>query len=152
MGDGSRMRGQAMTIPLRISLAAKFDRRAEMQAVSRWLRSLGYVVTSRWPDATKDDSSLTDAEATEAAMMDEADVKDSDVLVAFAEKRGAPGADRGGRHAELGGAIFLGKPVILVGSPEHVFHRHPLVTVVACKTDMARKLREMTEFRQLLRQ
>lgn len=42
--------------------------------------------------------------------------------------------------------------VILVGSPEHVFHRHPLVTVVACKTDMARKLREMTEFRQLLRQ
>lgn len=71
---------------------------------------------------------------------------------ADAERRGAPGADRGGRHAELGGAIFLGKPVILVGSPEHVFHRHPLVTVVACKTDMARKLREMTEFRQLLRQ
>ena len=137
---------------LRISLAAKFDRRAEMQPVARWLHSLGYTITSRWIDATKDDSSLTDAEATEAALMDEADVKASDVLVAFAERRGTPGADRGGRHAEVGGAVFLGKPVILVGAPEHVFHRHPLVTVVACKTDMARKLREMTEFRQLLRQ
>ncbi len=141
-----------MTAPIRVSLAAKFDRRAEMQAVARWLRSLGYVITSRWIDATKDDSSLTDAEATDAALMDEHDVKASDVLVAFAERRGTPGADRGGRHSEVGGAIFLGKPVILVGNPEHVFHRHPLVTVVACKTDMARKLREMTEFRQLLRQ
>jgi hypothetical protein len=138
-----------MTAPLRVSLAAKFDRRAEMQAISKWLRSLGYVVVSRWPDSTKDDSSLTDAEAIEAALMDEHDIKYSDVLVAFAERRGTPGADRGGRHAEVGGAIFLGKPVILVGVPEHVFHRHPLVTVVCSRTAMAQKLLALAEERDL---
>lgn len=134
--------------PLRISLAAKFDRRAEMQAVARWLHSLGYVVVSRWPDSTQDDSSLTDAEATAAALMDEDDIKASDVLVAFAERRGAPGAERGGRHAEVGGALFLGKPVILVGVPEHVLHRHPLVCVVESRTAMAQKLAEMAAFRR----
>lgn len=135
--------------PLRISLAAKFDRRAELQAVARWLRSLGYVVVSRWIDATKDDADLSDDEAREAAVMDEADVKASDVLVAFAERPGTPGADRGGRHAELGGAIFTGKPVICVGRPEHVFHRHPLVTVVSSRTAMAQKLLALAEEREL---
>lgn len=135
--------------PLRISLAAKFDRRAEMQAVARWLRSLGYDVVSQWIDTTKDDSDLPPAEAAEAAVMDVADVLASDVLVAFAERRGAPGADRGGRHVELGGAIFAGKPVILVGRPEHVFHSHPLVTVVGSRTAMAQKLVAMSEEREL---
>ena len=137
---------------MKVALSSKFSRRDEMQVVARWLQSLGYVITSRWLEAKADDSDLTAAEAAQAAVMDVEDVLGADVLVAFSERPLSRDDVRGGRHVELGVALAVGKPVVLVGKPEHVFHSHPGVTVVACKTDMARKLQEMKVFRQLLRQ
>lgn len=130
---------------LRIALSAKFSRREEMRAVASWLRSLGYVITSRWLESQADDSNLSDSEASAAAVMDVKDVLDADVLVAFAERPLSRDDVRGGRHVELGVALASGKPVVLIGRHEHVFHRHPRVTVVACKTDMARALRAFAE-------
>lgn len=133
---------------IKVYLAACFGRIEEMRGVARWLRSLGYVVTSRWLDDDVDDADLPTAQAAKAASVDMADVLAADVLVAFAERAGFPGAERGGRHVEMGAALATGKAVILVGSPEHIFHHHPSVTVVACKTDMARALRAFAESRQ----
>ena len=68
-----------------------------------------------------------------------------DVLVAFSERPLSRDDVRGGRHVELGVALAVGKPVVLVGKPEHVFHSHPGVVRVDCKTDMARALRALAE-------
>lgn len=130
---------------MKVALSAKFSRRDEMQVVARWLQSLGYVITSRWLEAQADDSDLTAAEASAAAVMDVEDVLEADVLVAFAERPLSRDDVRGGRHVELGVALAVGKPVVLVGRPEHVFHSHPGVVRVDCKTDMARALRALAE-------
>ena len=134
--------------PVRVSLSARFGRIEEMRGVARWLHSLGYTMTSRWPEATKDDSNLSNDEARRAAAMDVDDVLASDVLVVFGERKGTPGAERGGRFVEMGIALGAGKAVILVGNAENIFSRHPSVTKVACKTDMARALRAFAESRQ----
>lgn len=54
------------------------------------------------------------------------DIKLSDLLVLLTESASAlvgGTATSGGRHVETGFALALGKPVIVVGAPENVFHR-----------------------------
>jgi hypothetical protein len=133
------------TWPIRVYLAAKFDRREEMLRVYTWLCSLGYVVTSRW--LTIEEDQLMSPDGPKWAVNDVEDVLSSDVLVFFAEPTGAVGAGRGGRHVEFGVALATGKEIIVVGKIENIFHRHPRVQVVACKTDMARSLRSFAEAR-----
>jgi len=67
-------------------------------------------------------------EKTRAAVENLEDVEAADLLILRAEP------DRsfvpGGKHVETGAALALGKPVLVLGHPENVFHWHPLVTVV----------------------
>lgn len=135
-----------MTIPVRVYLAARYGRRDEMQGTARWLRSLGYVVTSRWVEC-EDDDQMDSPEAARWAVNDVTDVLASDVLVLFGERAGVPGAGRGGRMVELGVALGAGKEIIIVGPVENVFGHHPRAIVAACKTDMARALRSLAEAR-----
>jgi nucleoside 2-deoxyribosyltransferase len=69
---------------------------------------------------------LTDAHWRDLAETDIDDIRRADALVAFAEEAAGGG---GGRHVELGVALALGKLVIVVGRPEHLFHRLPQVRV-----------------------
>jgi hypothetical protein len=69
---------------------------------------------------------LTDAHWRELAEIDIDDVRRADALVAFAEESGGGG---GGRHVEPGAAVALNKLVVVVGSPEHLFHLLPQIRV-----------------------
>lgn len=125
--------------PIKVALSAMWSRQAEMREVAAWLISLGYSVVSSWIQVDNDDNTFA-VEAPEWASSDLLDVLACDVLVAFAEKPGTFGAGRGGRHVELGAALSTGKAVVLVGRPEHVFHRHTRVVRVDNKREMATAL------------
>ena len=130
---------------VRVYLAAKFDRRDEMRAVADTLHTCGHDVVSRWLNAEKDDSESDDAAQTLWAIVNIADVLRCDVLVFFSERAGSPGAARGGRQVDLGAALAAGKKVIVVGPVEHVYHRHPRVTVVRNLTELVVALRVYAE-------
>lgn len=99
-----------------IYIAARIGRKLEMRAVAVWLRSLGHDVTARWIEQEDNDGNTE----TQRADMDLADVRRSDVLVAFSEERGAFG---GGRNVEFGIALERGLQIIVIGPVgEHIFH------------------------------
>ncbi|MCC6909694.1 MAG: hypothetical protein IT430_17295 [Phycisphaerales bacterium] len=107
------------------------------QIRARELKSLlenrGYVIVARW--ITCDSKfghgaqAYTDDERRDLTVMDEEDVRAADALVLIAEEPGhyVPG----GKHVETGIAIALGRPVVVVGQRENIFHWHPLVTQVS---------------------
>ncbi len=115
-------------MPYRVYLAARYGRRDELNAYRARLHGDGIEVTSRWlmvdPPAPR--AELTDAHWRELAETDIDDIRRADALVAFAEESGG---GRGGRHVELGVAVALEKLVVVVGSPEHIFHRLPQIRV-----------------------
>lgn len=109
---------------LRVYLAAPF----ELQAPAAVLRGdldkrHGIGCTSRWLDAK--DRQETNGWARRCL----SDVEAADVLVALnPESWGRAGT--GGRHVELGYALALRKPVLVVGARTNLFHFLLDVTVV----------------------
>jgi hypothetical protein len=123
---------------MKLYLAARYDRIAEMADVAAKLEDEGHVVTSRWirgfgkPDA-------------DTALYDLTDVVVADGLVLFTEDPTAtvPFAARGGRHVEFGYALRAGKKLFIVGPRENSFHE--LSDVVACD-DIEELLRVLDAF------
>lgn len=114
--------------PLKVYLAARFERQEEMRGYRTTLENLGHVVTSRWLDQKMRDEEvgLASIEAAIAAENDIEDILTSDVIICFTEdyRKKFP---RGGRHVELGISIGLrlngyGPTIFLIGSNENVFH------------------------------
>ena len=119
---------------MKIYLAAPYATRPQVKARATELTRIGYTVTSRWlnekhavNDATVGAApALTDQQAAGAAAGDLIDIKSADLLVVFTPRAlGYPRdcGNSGGRHVETGYALALGKPVLLVGDPENIFHR-----------------------------
>jgi hypothetical protein len=110
---------------MKLYLAARYDRLAEMADLAIRIRGLGHEVTSRWieghghPDA-------------DSARYDLTDVTVADGLVLFTEEPSAqmPFATRGGRHVEYGYALRAGKQMFIVGPRENIFHQLPDVEVL----------------------
>lgn len=93
------------------------------------VQSLGHIVTSRWLDEAQYTGMPTEQqEKVRAAVENLEDVQSADLLILRAEPDGS--FVPGGKHVETGAALALGKPVIVLGRPENVFHWHPLVIVV----------------------
>ena len=116
---------------MRVYLAARYSRLAELQGYADELRDIGYVVDARWllgdhqthEGADEVESALSmPIEARTFAEYDFEDVYDSDMLIAFSEEPRTGGASRGGRHVELGLALALNIEVVVVGPRENVFH------------------------------
>jgi nucleoside 2-deoxyribosyltransferase len=114
---------------LRVYLAARFNRQAQMRQYRDELARLGITVTSRWLDEPSNDERVaggqppySDADYAELAMHDLEDVAKADALVTFTESPDA-GFTSGGRHVEYGYALALRKPVFVVGGHENIFHR-----------------------------
>ena len=123
MADNRGLRGK------QVYLAARFARQAELREVAEELRQAGAGISSRWLQSPEplDNAELNPASrGSEMALMDIADLRRSDICIAFTENGQGPGG-RGGRHTELGIALGLGMPVIVVGPREHVFHCLPEV-------------------------
>lgn len=141
---------------MKVYIAGPFLARSFLQGAARAIISHGYVVTSRWltqapvalpatgecgaaPELSEEDVALH-------VMMDLQDVRDADVLVVYAASALRPFPPErlvsGGRHVETGYALALGKPVIVVGAPENVFHRG-VCTSVAGPSDVLDALRAL---------
>ncbi|TWT58927.1 Nucleoside 2-deoxyribosyltransferase [Thalassoglobus neptunius] len=126
-----------------VYLAARYSRRLELCEYRTALEANGIKVTSRWlngfhqigDDGTPineegealveegDNGSRTEQSARlrlHFANEDVADVRSCNVLIAFTEPPRSS-ASRGGRHVELGMALGMGKPVIVVGHRENIF-------------------------------
>jgi len=111
---------------MKIYLAARYARMAEMAEIAKTLTEKGHIVTSQWVTGKEEATGMT---RQEAALMDVADVRRADVLVFFAEPHGSANIG-GGRHWEFGYAYGRLKPCYVVGEAEQVFCELPEVTIV----------------------
>lgn len=99
---------------MKVYIAAPYPVRERAATMMRVMELKGIEVTSRWlkaPDTMGDEHARKDLE----------DVAAADVLLALnPEDWGDKGT--GGRHVELGYALALGKPILLVGERTNIFH------------------------------
>lgn len=99
---------------MKVYIAAPYPVRDRAATMMRVLELRGVEVTSRWlkaPDTMCDEHARKDLE----------DVAAADVLLAL-NPEGWEDKGTGGRHVELGYAIALGKPILLVGERTNIFH------------------------------
>jgi nucleoside 2-deoxyribosyltransferase len=99
------------------------------QAAAREFRSdlhkQGHEVISTWLDEESYGVKKTPEQKAAIAVQDLEEVRVCDALIHRSEPDGS--YVPGGKHAECGGALILGKPVYLIGKREHIFHSHPNV-------------------------
>lgn len=107
---------------MNIYLAARFSKRDRMRMVRADLKVIGHTVTSRWIDRDQDDQDVVLTrgwEAEQYASEDILDLEGSELVIVFTEPERI--ATHGGKHFEMGYAMGLGIPVLLVGEPENIF-------------------------------
>lgn len=122
----------------RVYLSGRFPRRAEMRRYRDDLERLGHTTLSNfWIEAPEElgPQPWTAISSTACEWIAEADLF---LAFADADPSTAPGAGRGGRHAEFGFALAIAAmaadldgrifDVVLVGAPEEqLMHHHPIV-------------------------
>jgi hypothetical protein len=113
---------------VKLYLASRYTRRAEMLEYAEELEALGHEVVSRWilGEHDSEEATPTDAQQASWAGEDFGDIYLSDALIAFTETPDI-GYSRGGRMVELGIALGLHRLVYLVGPAENCFCHLPQV-------------------------
>lgn len=131
---------------MKIYLAARYSRRAELCSYRFQLELLGHTVTSRWLNGTHElDGSVFSVEASRKdrerfAIEDQDDVMAADMLIAFTEKPRSSNS-RGGRHVELGMALASPDMItVVIGPRENVFCCLPKVDVYDSFEDFVKDL------------
>jgi nucleoside 2-deoxyribosyltransferase len=107
---------------MKIYLASRYSRKAEMLQNREELQALGFEVVSSWLD--EEHTCFEDASDRDRASFGNRDIEDvrrCDVLVCF-----TPGGRNGGLFCELGAALVLSKPCIIVGPKSNVFCYHDI--------------------------
>lgn len=134
--------------PTKIYLAARYSRNAEMRGVRDVLVALGFEVTSRWIDqhggnllesVVAEKLNANPAGCAHYARIDLEDLEAADMVISFTS---ADGGGKGGRHIEFGYAIGRGKPVLICGPRENVFHT---LAGVQCFPDWPHMLAHLAE-------
>jgi hypothetical protein len=100
-------------------LAGKFRWRLVIRQIATKLRAHGHTINGRW--LTGHDWPMSPAAQARYAAEDFEDIDTADAVVVFQFPVDEPEPSTG-RHVELGYALGMGKPVILVGLPTSVFH------------------------------
>lgn len=123
---------------MNIYLAAQYHRKDEINKYAHALRSAGIHVTSTWLEEPHDPniemSELPEILNAKYAAQDLLDIDDANMLVFFSVSD-TELTRRGGRHVEFGYALGTGKPILVVGPRENIFHYKPEVSHVASWDD-----------------
>lgn len=108
---------------MKFYLGARFVRQTELREYAKYLAACGHTVTSRWLSEPHD---LEPGQSGEQYGLDDVeDIATADTVVIFSGGTGP--RSRGGYHTEFGICIGMGKPIVLVGERENVFHWLPQV-------------------------
>ena len=120
----------------KVYIAASYPRRSEAQGLMALLEMSGVKVTSWWlREETKEGyDQKSDSHFGVAAARDIADVIEADTIICLTD--GKVQLSRGGRHAEFGIALAMGKQCIIVGPREQVMHYHKDVVVCPSMADL----------------
>jgi len=117
---------------MRVYLATQYARKLEMREHAIELERQGISVGAEWLKETESPTSklgdTTDETKSNYALKDWWDIGACDVFVFFAEDQDNQ-PPRGGRHVEFGIALALGKPIVVIGDPENIFHYLPGFTI-----------------------
>lgn len=122
--------------PLKVYLAAPFEDREEMLLLKAALEARGCVVTSTWlTPADGNDNNMATLEnkyneCRTRAIKDVEDIMLADILVLRKPKEKHKVPTTGGHHNETGICIGSGKPFVVYGARENVFHYHPMCVAV----------------------
>ena len=128
-----------MSKPIRIYLAAPFNRKEEAKEARTKLQEAGFVVTSRWIDFSGEELDYNSTDDfpvfQEQAVNDVTDIANADVLVMLNLEYSE------GKMFELGLATAAGKACIIVGNRTHTFHflNYPVVGDVETAIELIRQ-------------
>lgn len=155
---------------MKVYLASAYCGRDLLRRLAVDFHEAGHDHTSRWLAATHEITPATEGAAlghdhaytVQHVRQDFDDIDEADALVMFTPSAllaldpslGTGVLGSGGRHIETGYALGHGKPVIVVGAPENIFHRgacHIVQTVEAAITvlDKLQAIRELPIARPL---
>lgn len=113
---------------MRIYIAGQYARKLEFREYAQEAEKLGIKVGADWLMEDEDPKSKLnespDEKLVRYSQKDYWDIGACDIFVFFAEdQENQP--PRGGRHVEFGIAMALGKPVVVIGEHENIFHYCP---------------------------
>ena len=132
--------------PLKVYLASPLEDREEMLILRSMLEMRGVICTSTWlTPADGNDSNMASLqnkfhECRCRAIKDVEDILEADVFILNKPKAKHKVPTTGGHHVELGICIGTGKPIILYGDRENVFHYLPQVQLAETFDDLCKLL------------
>lgn len=125
----------------KVYLAARSEDREEALRLRRALIGVSIGCTARWLDVPRLNQPGTLTE--ESAELCTRDIISADVFVTLSSRRTFRDTT-GGKHVELGMALMLRKPILLLGERENVFHYYGQVQVLPELTNAAQLARCIT--------
>lgn len=119
----------------KVYLAAPYSLRELAQSIRIELMDLGIVVTSHW---------ITEKMPTdrEGAFIDMDDVRRAEGLVLLNPPEYA-NSGSGGRHTEVGMALLLNMPIVIIGASSNIFHTLQQVQCVETVKQAAQLLKQI---------
>ena len=112
-----------------VYIASDYRHKKAMETLAAHLRENRIGVTSRWLRMPKEDFEVLPDNVKAARIeMDLKDIRTAAVFVAVSPSE-FRSSGTGGRHVELGYALQLRKPIVLVGERTNIIHWHPSVRV-----------------------
>lgn len=107
---------------MRVYLAGSFNERERLRRLCRFMSQRGIEVTSSWleePELRNDTPAAEDWDLRARANDDWNDIARAEAFIIFTTQP----STTGGRDVELGRALTLGIPTLLIGPRENVFFR-----------------------------
>ena len=100
----------------KIYIAASYPRKKQAVLLAKKMRSEGHIIVSQWHDLDEGYDKMMGME--DRAERDFQNIKECDLFIEFT----GDNLSHGGRHAEFGVALALGKEIKILGPREHVLH------------------------------
>lgn len=121
---------------LKVYLAGPWKHKVQMAEEKKKFQSVGFDVISTWTELGLDNQEDYDASCKESeALRDMAQIRDADVMVIYNLDKSE------GKATELGMALILNKPVILVGERKgNVFYHVSSVIQVKSTTEAIQRM------------